>query len=109
MNFNKRQKYLTIDSEAFISDSFLAILNAVSYCTSIPLNNDWFTTDVNWTTYWPLEFALTVNCSITALFLAPAVAKISKFVNSCVPLMLTLKVREPEVEKKVSAKCSLIV
>src|SRR5215468_5558094 len=42
---------------------------------------------------------------MTALFWAPAVAKISKLVNTCVPLILTLKVRDPAVVKKVSAKC----
>ena len=31
----------------------------------------------------------------------------SKSVRYCVPLMITSKVREPAVEKYVSAKCSL--
>src|SRR5258707_15370864 len=77
------------------------------YWTSIPLNREVLTTEVNVTTMLPVESAGSVNCSITALFFAPAAAKMSKLVNTGVPLMLTLKVREPAVEKKVSAKCSL--
>src|SRR5215831_15662844 len=73
--------------------------------TSIPLSSELLTTEVNWTTYWPLELAFIVNCSMTALFCAPAVAKISKLVNTCVPLMLTSKVRDPAELKNVSAKC----
>src|SRR5712691_1121611 len=69
------------------------------YWTSIPLINELLTTEVNVITYWPVELAFSVNCSMTALFLAPAAAKISKLVNTCVPLMLTLKVREPAAEK----------
>src|SRR5215472_3468966 len=77
--------------------------------TSIPLTRELLTTDVNWITYCPLEFAVSVNCSITALFSAPAAAKMSKLVRTCVPLMLTLKVLDPADEKKVSAKCNRTV
>src|SRR5215472_9542052 len=76
-----------------------------NYCTSIPLTRELSFTVVNLITYWPLELAFTVNCSMTALFLAPAVAKMSKLVNTCVPLMLTLNTREPAADQKVSAKC----
>src|SRR5262250_780555 len=69
------------------------------YCTSIPLTSELSFTEVNLITYCPLELALAVNCSITALFLAPAVAKMSKLVSTCVPLMVTLNIRDPAVDQ----------
>src|SRR5215510_5029757 len=75
------------------------------YWISIPLTRELSLTLVNWITYWPLELAFTVNCWMIALFLAPAAAKISKLVSTCVPLMVTLKMREPAADQKVSAKC----
>src|SRR5215472_13202776 len=79
------------------------------YWTSIPLTRELSFTVVNWITYWPLALAFTVNCSMTALFLAPVVAKISKLVNTCVPLIVTLNTREPDAVQKVSAKCKRTV
>src|SRR6516164_606265 len=79
------------------------------YCTSIPLTSELSFTEVNLITYCPLELAFAVNCSINALFLAPAVAKMSKLVNTCVPLMATSKMRDPAEVQKVSAKCSRTV
>src|SRR5215470_1096425 len=79
------------------------------YWISIPLTRELSFTVVNWITYWPLALAFAVNCSMIALFLAPAAAKISKLLNTCVPLMLTLKIREPAADQKVSAKCSRTV
>src|SRR5215831_15669228 len=78
-----------------------------NYWISIALTSARSLVGVNVITNWPLELALAVNCSITALFIAPAAAKISKFVNTLVPLMLTLKIRDPADVQKVSAKCSL--
>ena len=40
-------------------------------------------------TIWPCAFAVAANVSATALFFAPAVAKMSKLVSTCVPLMMT--------------------
>src|SRR5260370_33716986 len=79
------------------------------YWISIPLTSELSFTVVNRITYWPLELAFTVNCSTIALFLAPAAAKISKLVNTCVPLMVTLNTRAPAVDQKGSAKCSRTV
>ncbi len=72
------------------------------YCTSIPLARELSFTVVHWINYWPLAFAFSVNCSIRALFLAPALANISKLVNTCVPLMLTLNIREPAEDRGCS-------
>jgi hypothetical protein len=66
-------------------------------------------TDVNVITYCPLAFAGTVNCWMLAMFSPPAAAKMSKFVNTCVPLMLTLNTRLLAAVKNVSAKCSRTV
>src|SRR5215831_17046622 len=82
-----------------------AALSGRGYWISIPLTRELSLTVVNWITYWPLELAFTVNCWMIALFLAPATAKISKLVSTCVPLMVTLKMREPAADQKVSAKC----
>src|SRR5215831_7564322 len=79
------------------------------YWISIPLTSARSFVGVNVITNWPLELALAVNCSITALFCAPAVAKISKLVSTCVPLMLTLNTRELAAVQNVSAKCSRTV
>ena len=62
---------------------------------SIPLTSELFTTDVNTITNCPLEFAGSVNCWMLAMFCPPAAAKMSKFVSTCVPLMLTLNVARP--------------
>src|SRR5260370_31161716 len=72
---------------------------------SIPLINALLVTDVNVITNCPLEFAAAVNCWMFAMFCPPDAATMSKFVNTCVPLMLTLNTREPVVVKNVSAKC----
>src|ERR1035438_5788204 len=45
----------------------------------------------------PLLGATSLNCSTTALYSPPAVAKMSKLVSTCVPSIRTLKVREPAV------------
>src|SRR5579872_3593102 len=83
----------------------LGAVQAAPDVISTPLTRDWLITEVNWIAYCPLEFAVSVNCSTMALFCAPAAAKISKLVNTCAPLMLTLKVLELAAAKKVSAKC----
>src|SRR5260370_14153473 len=79
------------------------------YWVSIPVASELSFVVVNRIAYGPLELAVTVNCSTIALFLAPAAAKISKLVNTCVPLMVTLNTRAPAVDQKVSAKCSRTV
>ena len=66
-------------------------------------------TVVNWMVNVPLVGATAVNCSTTALYSPPAVAKMSKLVSTCVPSMETLKIREPAVVQYSSAKCSRIV
>jgi hypothetical protein len=71
----------------------------------MPLMSALLTTDVNVITYWPLEFAASVNPWMLAMFCPPEAAKMSKLVSTCVPLVVTLNVREPAVVKKVSAKC----
>jgi hypothetical protein len=43
----------------------------------------------------PPEGGMLLNISVTALFWAPAVAKISKFVKTVLPSMETLKIRSP--------------
>ena len=52
-------------------------------------------TVVNWMVNVPLVGATAVNCSTTALYSPPAVAKMSKLDSTCVPSMETLKVRGP--------------
>ncbi len=52
-------------------------------------------TVMNWIVIFPLLSALAVNCSATALYSTPAVARMSKLVSTCCPLTLTLKMREP--------------
>jgi len=64
------------------------------------------TTEVNATTYAPLAFAGSTNSRTLASFFAHDALTISKLLKTRVPLMLTLKTRDPAVEKKVSAKCS---
>src|SRR5262249_25101615 len=86
-----------------------AALIGGGYWISIPLTRELSFTVVNWITYWPFALAFTVNCSMTALFLAPVVAKISKLVNTCVPLIVTLNIREPAAVQNVSAKCKRTV
>ena len=66
-------------------------------------------TVVNWMVILPVLSAATVNCSTTALYSAPAVARMSKLVSTCLPLMVTLKMREPAVVQYSSAKCSRTV
>ena len=66
-------------------------------------------TVTNWMVIAPLLGATAVNCSTTALYSPPAVAKMSKLVSTCVPLMRTLKMREPAVVQYSSAKCSRTV
>ena len=46
-------------------------------------------------TICPLAFALTLKVRCTALLVAPAAAKMSKFDSSLVPFAVTLKVRLP--------------
>src|SRR5260370_33024224 len=71
---------------------------------SIPLINALLVTDVNVITNCPLEFAAAVNCWMFAMFCPPDAATMSKFVNTCVPLMLTLNTRQHVVGKEVPAK-----
>src|SRR5260370_6496190 len=73
--------------------------------TSMPLIRALSVTVVKTRLIWPLALAVAVNCSITALFIAPAVAKMSKLVSTCVPLLDTLKMRWPAAVQNVSAKC----
>jgi len=75
----------------------------------MPLISALFVTDVNVITYWPLEFAASVNCWMLAMFCPPDAATMSKFVSTCVPLIVTLNTREPVVVKNVSQKCKRTV
>ncbi len=63
-------------------------------------------TDTNWMVTAPALLAVAVNDSATALNSPPAVAKMSKLVSTCVPLMRTLKVLDPAVVQYSSAKSS---
>lgn len=51
---------------------------------------------------FPVLSAVAVNCSTTALYSAPAVARMSKLVSTWLPLMMTLKVREPALDGLIS-------
>jgi len=66
---------------------------------SIPSNSDWFTTEVQTMTIWPLLLALVENCWIVAIYSPPAVLKMSKAASTCVPLIETLNVRSPAAPK----------
>src|SRR5207245_5679239 len=76
---------------------------------SMPLALALSVTVTYWITNWPLEFALALNCSTIALFLAPAAAMMSKLVSTWVPLIKTLNTRCPAMLQKNSAKCSRTV
>ena len=65
----------------------------------MPLMSALFVTDVNVITICPLAFAVAVNCWMLAMFSPPEAFTMSKFVSTCVPLMLTLNTREPAVVK----------
>ena len=61
-------------------------------------------TVTNWMVIAPALLAVAVNDSAAALNSPPAVAKMSKLVRTCVPLMRTLKVRDPAAVQYSSAK-----
>src|SRR5260370_17265030 len=90
-------RYCTPQRKKSLGEGLLPRLELNCYWTSIPLTRDLSFTVVNVIEYWLLLFAFTVNCLMTALFLAPAAAKISKLVSTGVPFMVTLKIRLPAV------------
>src|SRR3984885_6153683 len=71
---------------------------------SMPLTWALSLTVTNWMEIVPLLLAVAVNGSSTALNSPPAVAKMSKLVRTWLPLMRTLKVRDPAVVQYSSAK-----
>ena len=73
---------------------------------SMPLTWALSLTVTNWMVTAPALLAVAVNDSATALNSPPAVAKMSKLVSTWVPLMRTLKVRDPAVVQYSSAKSS---
>ena len=75
----------------------------------MPLISALFVVDVNLIVICPLASAVAVNCWMLAMFCPPDAATMSKFVSTCVPLMLTLNTREPLVVKNVSQKCKRTV
>src|SRR5579875_210102 len=77
--------------------------------TSMPLTCALSVTVTNWIVTAPLLLAVVLNCSTTALYSPPAVAKMSKFVNTCTPFITTLKTRLPAAVQYSSAKCSRTV
>src|ERR1700677_76010 len=76
---------------------------------SMPLTWALSLTVTNWMVMVPVLDAVAVNGSITAMYSPPAVAKMSKSVRTWVPLIRTLKVRDPAVVQYSSAKCSRTV
>src|SRR5580698_6877765 len=76
---------------------------------SMPLTWALSLTVTNWMVIVPVLDAVAVNGSITAMYSPPAAAKMSKSVSTWVPLISTLKVRDPAVVQYSSAKCSRTV
>ena len=77
--------------------------------TSMPLTWALSLTVTNWMVIAPALLAVAVNDSATPLNSPPAVAKMSKLVSTWVPLMRTLKVRDPAAVQYSSAKSSRTV
>ncbi len=77
------------------------------YCnTSIPLISGLSAPPlVKAITICPELLAVVLNCSVSAWFCTPAVAKMSKLLRTWVPLIATLKTRCPAAVQLSSAKC----
>ena len=65
-----------------------------------------FTTDVKLMVIVPVEEAVAVNNLARAMFSPPAADQMSKLLSTGVPLMATLKTREPAALKTYSTKSS---
>ena len=81
-----------------------AALPSYAGVTSMPLTWALSLTVTNWMVIAPALLAVAVNDSATALYSPPAVAKMSKLVSTWVPLIRTLKVRDPAAVQYSSAK-----